>query len=274
MEGKENERAVAATKKEEGDAAENPRLPKAVEWLPVLISSKHFFQPCAKCTQRPLTSSEIHKASVNYLCLNCADPRGVCQLCMQEHANHHILQIRRSSYHDVVRERELSKLINTEGIQTYIINSSQVVFLRERPQSRNKAANFDPRASPGGCVTCGRHLHEGLRYCSLGCKVHHCTQGQPIGKQLPPGLELAQKPQGLGYWVDFQPNTPQLKPKSPGYRAKRQKTGAGGKYASMGSGAKGDGLRYDYYSGSGTNVSHGFHRHRRKKNMPRKSPHK
>ena len=91
MEGKENERAVAATKKEEGDAAENPRLPKAVEWLPVLISSKHFFQPCAKCTQRPLTSSEIHKASVNYLCLNCADPRGVCQLCMQEHANHHIL---------------------------------------------------------------------------------------------------------------------------------------------------------------------------------------
>ena len=30
------------------DAADTTKCPRAVEWLPVLTSSKHFFQPCAK----------------------------------------------------------------------------------------------------------------------------------------------------------------------------------------------------------------------------------
>mmetsp|Transcript_24215 Transcript_24215/g.52070 ORF Transcript_24215/g.52070 Transcript_24215/m.52070 type:complete len:328 (+) Transcript_24215:728-1711(+) len=293
--------------------ASTSRLPVATKWLPALVSSKHFFHPCEHCLAKG-SGTESHKATVNYLCLTCADVRGVCQLCMHEHANHHILQIRRSSYHDVVRERELSKLISTKGIQTYIINSSQVVFLRERPQSRNKShAGASARGGggggggrgagarngrhlepldgnqPGGCLVCGRHLHEGLSYCSLGCKVKHCTRGAPLGKQLPPGLELENKPQGTSYWVDFQPHTPQLKPKSPSYGSKSKKKKSGGHGAAdhlSGAVAKAEG------QGSGTGVkslpfllSHGYYyttqgapqrsylqRHRRKKTLPKQAP--
>ena len=259
------------------------KLPQAVEWLPALISSKHFFQPCQKCSKRALSSSEVHKSTVNYLCLTCADVHGICQLCMHEHAKCHILQIRRSSYHDVVREQELSKLINTEGIQTYVINSSQVVFLRERPQSRNKshsqASNSHGRQSdaydrnPEGCLTCGRHLHEGLSYCSLGCKTKHCTRGGQIGKQLPPGLELSHKPQGPGYWLAFQPHTPQLKPKSPSsYANKRQKHKLGPLTPVKNEGGY-KASHLQYYTTSSASPHQGYYRHRRK-SLPRQSPYK
>ncbi|QDZ21697.1 PLATZ transcription factor family protein [Chloropicon primus] len=260
MEGKENKQGVG---KSEG------KVPNAVEWLPVLISpSTGFFKPCARCSQLPSYATESHKAVVNFLCLTCAEPHGICQLCMHEHASHHILQIRRSSYHDVVRERELSKLVNTSGIQTYIINSSQVVFLRERPQSRNKSSGGSDAQSEG-CVTCGRHLHEGLSYCSLGCKVKHCTRGQAIGKKLPPDLELVNKPRGLSYYVDFQPHTPQLKQKSPSQGNKRRKK-------SMGTPTKGE-AGNGYYSSSTTTTTSPHQtpqRHRRKKSTPRQSPYK
>jgi hypothetical protein len=254
---------------------ENVKLPNAVEWLPALISSKSFFETCRSCSQEgKLTSTDAHKAIVNYLCLTCADPHGICQLCMHKHANHHILQVRRSSYHDVVREQELKKLINTEGIQTYIINSSQVVFLRERPQSRNKSNKgrsdaFDRSQNQGGCLTCGRHLHEGLSYCSLGCKVSHCTRGAPLGKQLPPGLELRNKPQGTSHWLSFQPHTPQLKPKlnQSSYGNKRKKQAFNAQTLEKGDG--GYKAHLHYYSNSPHEI---FHRHRRKKFKPRQSP--
>jgi len=252
------------------------KIPNPIEWLPALINSKHFFQTCTKCSQeRTLSSGEVHKAMVNYLCLTCADVTGICQLCMHKHANHHILQIRRSS-HDVVREQELSKLINTEGIQTYIINSSQVVFLRERPQSRNKSSASVPKGHnnrnaekhpEGGCLTCGRHLHEGLSYCSLGCKVKYCTRGEPLGKKLPPGLELTNKPQGANYWVSFQPHTPQLKPKLSSYSNKRKKhTFDTQTPIKSETGYK---SHLHYYGNSPHQI---FHRHRRKKFRPRQSP--
>lgn len=175
---------------------------------------------------------------------------------------------------DVVREQELKKLINTEGIQTYIINSSQVVFLRERPQSRNKSNKgrsdaFDRSQNQGGCLTCGRHLHEGLSYCSLGCKVSHCTRGAPLGKQLPPGLELRNKPQGTSHWLSFQPHTPQLKPKlnQSSYGNKRKKQAFNAQTLEKGDG--GYKAHLHYYSNSPHQI---FHRHRRKKFKPRQSP--
>lgn len=278
MEGKENKKvgaiemrkAVKSEKAEEAPEAKpglghQQKVPNPVEWLPVLISSKSFFQPCAKCTKGPMYNAESHKAVTNFLCLTCAKPEGLCALCTHEHANHHILQIRRSSYHDVVRERELSKLINTNGIQTYIINSSQVVFLRERPQSRGKSGSGGSRPASGndlsgGCLSCGRHLHEGLSYCSLGCKVKHCTRGAPIGKRLPPGLELHSKPRDLNYYVDFMPRTPQQKsPRSPSQGNKRRRGGAKG----------GDSGQYTSPHSPGSPP-----RHRRKKTVPRPSPYK
>ncbi len=287
-----------------GDALSpsSPRLPVATKWLPALVGSKHFFHPCERCLAR--SGGESHKATVNFLCLTCADVHGLCQLCMHEHADHHILQIRRSSYHDVVREHELSKLISTKGIQTYIINSSQVVFLRERPQSRKAGGGAKSGRhlvpldgnQPDGCLVCGRHLHEGLSYCSLGCKVKHCTRGGTLGSKLPPGLEIENKNQGTSHWQDFMPHTPQLKPKSPSYGHKsKKKRGHGHGHGHGGHGGSAaadhlsavvkvesdkDGLKslpfllshgYYYTAVGGPQRSY-LQRHRRKKTLPRQAP--
>ena len=71
------------------------------------------------------------------------------------------------------------------------LNSVYCLFLRpsERSTSSKRSDN-----SGGRCLECGRCTT--ARYCSLACKVHHCAQGQPMGKELPPGLKLAHEPQG------------------------------------------------------------------------------
>ena len=102
--------------------------PSTSRWLPALVSSSHFFQPCARCCA-PRAKGEggglvsyappsPQKTAVNYICLTCADPAGLCQTCMADHTGHYVMQIRRSSYHNVVRLQDLTKLVNTEGIQT------------------------------------------------------------------------------------------------------------------------------------------------------------
>ncbi|KAG6467182.1 hypothetical protein ZIOFF_075001 [Zingiber officinale] len=60
-------------------------------------------------------------------------PDRVQHLCVLAHRNHHAIQIRRSSYHDVIRVLEIQKALDLTGMQTYFVNNTRVVFLNEHP---------------------------------------------------------------------------------------------------------------------------------------------
>jgi hypothetical protein len=86
-----------------------------------------------------------------------------------------MFQIRRSSYHDVVRVSEIEDILDINDVQTYVINSARVVFLNERPQLRASGVPIckAPSSSTHSCETCNRALLDAFRFCSLGCNVSY-----------------------------------------------------------------------------------------------------
>ncbi|KAL6859164.1 hypothetical protein ACP4OV_018166 [Aristida adscensionis] len=137
------------------------------EWLETLLSTR-FFLACAAHPASP-------RNECNMFCLDCrgAPPPAFCYYCRaHRHAGHRVIQIRRSSYHDVVRVSEVEDVLDIAGVQTYVINSARVLFLNERPQPRGAgAAAGKAAASPYNCEICGRALLDPFRFCSLGCKL-------------------------------------------------------------------------------------------------------
>ncbi|XP_028789971.1 uncharacterized protein LOC114745956 isoform X2 [Neltuma alba] len=133
-------------------------------WLEPLLNAS-FFSVCR-------IHGDAARSECNMYCLDCnGDP--FCFYCRSSrHKDHQVIQIRRSSYHDVVRVAEIQKVLDISGVQTYVINSARVLFLNERPQPKTSSGKG------GGahiCEICGRSLLDPFRFCSLGCKVRHLS---------------------------------------------------------------------------------------------------
>ncbi|CAH2063344.1 unnamed protein product [Thlaspi arvense] len=124
-------------------------------WLEVLLKEK-FFNAC-------LDHEDIKKNEKNILCIDCC--LSICPHCLSSHSSHRLLQIRRYVYNDVLRVEDGSKLMDCSSIQPYKTNSSKVVFINERPQSRQF------RGSGNFCTTCDRSLQSPYTFCCLSCKI-------------------------------------------------------------------------------------------------------
>ncbi|AED95416.1 putative transcription repressor PLATZ family [Arabidopsis thaliana] len=126
-------------------------------WLKPLLN-QHFFAQCKFHGHLPRTECKMY-------CLDCTND-SFCSLCLSEHENHRTIQIRISSYHNVTKVDEIQKYLDISSIQTYVINSSKVLFLNERPQSK------PGKGFTNACMVCYRGLAENcFRFCSIGCKV-------------------------------------------------------------------------------------------------------
>ncbi|KAL6774361.1 hypothetical protein ACKKBG_A24710 [Auxenochlorella protothecoides x Auxenochlorella symbiontica] len=126
-----------------------------------MVEFEGFFSPCPSCW----AFRSSRDALLNFW--DCETGQPHCSSCVLGACPQSLVQVRRSSYHDVVKVAEISRHMDLGEIQLYIINGAKVVFLRRRPQPkapRGTSSNYT-------CLMCSRHLQDNNMFCSLQCKL-------------------------------------------------------------------------------------------------------
>jgi hypothetical protein len=113
-----------------------------------------------------------------------APEHGYCTYCPQRASRPRLLQIRRSTYHEVIKAADVSRMADVSGIQHYVINGAKVLFLRPRPQPRPPKGVV----APARCSVDGRQLMDAhSSYCSLRCKLE--VEDPLFAAHYPSGIE-------------------------------------------------------------------------------------
>ncbi|KAL3837942.1 hypothetical protein ACJIZ3_022533 [Penstemon smallii] len=188
-------------------------------WLRPLLQTS-FFSQCK-------LHAAAHKSECNMFCLDCVNGP-LCSLCLNFHKDHRSIQIRRSSYHDVIRVCEIQKYLDITGVQTYIINSAKIVFLNQRPQPR------PGKGVTNTCRVCDRSLLDSFAFCSLGCKIVGMSNNfqKKMGKEIE-GSDSEESMNGTSRYKQmirnkiqsFTPSTPPQTTSMMNYRSAKRRKG-------------------------------------------------
>ncbi|XP_058189401.1 uncharacterized protein LOC131306984 [Rhododendron vialii] len=131
-------------------------------WLKQLLKA-NFYAVCK-------THEDYRCNQCNRYCIECI-VNFFCEYCLDDHENLQIIQIRRSSLSNAVRVDDIKNHINLGGVQTYMINKRQIVFLNSRPYTRL------PYGVTKICNICRHSLPAGnFSFCCLSCKTSHSIQ--------------------------------------------------------------------------------------------------
>jgi PLATZ transcription factor len=116
-----------------------------------------------------LTQSTAPCVQHTFFCMDCANMRGLCSLCVREHPSCNTIQIRRYVYRDVVKIADLTPFYDCSGVQSYTVNHNQAIFLSAKDKA--PVGPYYRVDSTSRCETCKRGLRAGCTFCSLACKV-------------------------------------------------------------------------------------------------------
>jgi hypothetical protein len=132
-------------------------------WLYHLVTCQWLFKPCPACRNNHAGREVL----MTFFDID-APEHGYCTYCPTRMGRRNLLQIRRSTYHEVIKAADICRAADISGVQHYVINGSKVLFLRPRPQPRPPKGVV----APARCKVDGRQLMDhGSCYCSLRCKL-------------------------------------------------------------------------------------------------------